>query len=261
MAYDPTQPVPPGYPPAAPGYPLPEGDALDLEPRYSDLSPDAEPAVGFGTHSFWQRLGLTGKATLLVGLLTLLLFFLPWYTLPDPNGTITFTGLGSQNGTYTVSNRVTQSGFGIALGVEEPLFNKVVNENLQSRIITVTYKTDGSSPPTVALYLYLWLVPLGALGLIATAWFLAQRRISSRLAAMTLAASSALSLLLEVSFLVAVNSAESNTEHIYSTENVHLTSPIVAVAWGFWLAWAVAVLGLGAGIYLLRQKRPHPIGQ
>jgi hypothetical protein len=161
------------------------------------------------------------------------------------------SGLASQAPTYSISNTVSYPGFGAAMGIVDPQFGKVASQNNT----TLTLETNGSQPSTITFSLSLWLVPLGALALLGVAWFLSQRRASSRAAALSLIAISALSLVMELSFVVGVNSLESDVEHTYEAQGGHLVSTLYSVSWGAWLAMVVTAAGLVAGIFALMQAR------
>ena len=299
MSYDPTRQVPPpgyapqpgytrGYPPSqqpyppqaypgsapqpgyAPGYVPPQPVAptpvygSSPYPQYGAPS-GAAPGGGFDFNRFWQSLGLNGKAALLVGLLTLIVFFFPWYASADPNGTVTdtytgstgpYSGTGPSSVSVTVSNTATYSGFNAANGIEKlPQYNKLVSESNDTGV----FRSDGSTPPTVALSVYLWLVPLVGLILLIAAWLLSKSRLTSRQTTIALIASSVLLALLELSFLVTMNSLQNDQERTLNSGNsnvtVQLNSTLYGVAWGFWLALIAALAGLVAGLYVLSQER------
>jgi hypothetical protein len=86
MSYDPTQQVPPqqGYPPQ--GYPQ---------------QPSASAGGALASGSLMQQLGRSGMVTAIAGLIVLIAFFLPWYSISASNGTN--TGGGSFSGLNVAS--------------------------------------------------------------------------------------------------------------------------------------------------------------
>jgi hypothetical protein len=169
--------------------------------------------------SWRERLSRPGIVALAGGLAMLWCFLLPWFVAPagafadGPSPGPLAQGPGPLP-------PITHPGWSIASGL-----------NL------------GSGPTgvvRVALFIHLWLIPLVAAALLVVAWLAAQRRISSRHAAGTILALSALSLLVELGYVVQVTSLE----------------PVfpngVGVAWGCWIAIIASVATGAAAANLLR---------
>jgi hypothetical protein len=159
-----------------------------------------------------ERLSRPGIVALAGGFATLWCFLLPWFVAPaGAFGDGPSTGpLDQGPGPVPL---IARPGWSIASGL-----------------------TLGSGPGgvvRVALFVHLWLIPLVASALLAVVWLAAQRRIASRLAAGTILALSALSLLVELGYVVQVTSLE-------------LVFPAgVGVAWGCWVA-IIASIAIGA---------------
>jgi hypothetical protein len=171
--------------------------------------------------SWRERLSRPGIVALAGGLATLWCFLLPWFVAPanafadSPLPALLAQGPGPVP-------LITHSGWSIASGL-----------NL------------GSGPGGVVrvpLFIHLWLIPLMAAALLAIAWLAAQRRIAPLLAAGTILALSALSLLVELGYVVQVTSLE----------------PVfpegVGVAWGCWIAIIASVATGAAAANLLRPR-------
>lgn len=272
MGYDPTQQVPPPQNYAPPGYLPQQPTYVPPQPAYTPppvypvppsatgpyMQYAAQPTTGTGFNFsvFWQSVGKSGQAALLGGALLLVLFFLPWYSSPDPSGTIRYSDTRNDV-TVTVSDSVTHPGWGVVTsGLANPIFDKDTgNANNTS-----TFRTSTTDTTFDAIYGYLWLVVVGALGLIAAAWLVSKRKMAQHLMTYTLIGVSAVSLVLEFSFLISINSEESDVEKSFSytgNDNVtqHLAGSWYASAWAFWLALIVTGALLGVGIYLLMQER------
>ncbi len=207
MSYDPTQQVPPPYPPAQPGYmPPPQAYPPPAPPppapvTYTQYTPQpGTPAgAGFDFNTFWRSLGTTGQVAGLAGILIIVFAIFPWISAPPDSF----------------------NGFSTASGLSE----------------------GGVS---VSLFPYLWLVLLGAAGLVVVAWLISRRRLSSHMATTLVIGISGVALALEICFLIEVGSVYRDTT--------------VGVAAGFWLAAIATVAALGGGIYGLSQQRKtqHP---
>jgi hypothetical protein len=183
---------------------------------------------------------LNGQATLLVGLLTLVLFFLPWYAAPDPQGKLVFT-----DSDVTISNTVTYPGVSAAA-------SGLSNTPYSGRT------GDFTTGPAISVFLYLWLVPLVALAVMAVAWFLSRGRLAARTALLALIGGSALTVVLELSFLVAINGLQDYQKQSFSNLGIRLEDTWFSVSWGFWLALVVSLAGLAFGLYQLAQERRGP---
>jgi hypothetical protein len=94
---------------------------------------------------------------------------------------------------------------------------------------------------SISYFPYLWLVLLGALGLIALAVLMGQHRLSSRTGTISVIATSGVALALEICFLIEANSL---------TKGVN-----GGPAAGFWLGAIATLAALGAGVYALMQGR------
>lgn len=94
---------------------------------------------------------------------------------------------------------------------------------------------------SLSLFPYLWLVLIGAVGLIGIAWLINRRRLSHQTATIAVIAITGVSLALELSFLIEVNSVFRNTS--------------AGAAAGFWLAMLATAAALGIAIYGLMQQR------
>ncbi len=99
--------------------------------------------------------------------------------------------------------------------------------------------SEGST--SISLFPYLWLVLLGAVGLIVIAALINRRRLSNWTATIAVVEIAGLALALEVCFLIEVNSVFRNTT--------------AGAAVGFWLALLATVAALGVGVYGLMQQR------
>jgi len=109
---------------------------------------------------------------------------------------------------------------------------------------TASGSFDSSS--SINFFPYLWLVLLGAVGLIAIAWLISRRRLSSQTGAVAVIATSAVALALEICFLIEANSLFKDTTG--------------GTGAGFWLAAIATAAALIGGIYGLSQQRKtqHP---
>jgi hypothetical protein len=177
---------------------------------------------------FWGELTLLGQVAGVSGLLLVVFFFLPWSYTPDVSAAST-----------QITDRIPttwHSGWATAIGV--PLFGGTTNFNI---------------------FPQLWLVLFSALALIVIAWLLGTQRISHHLASILVTLTALFALLLEIFFLVQINSFQSA---INDLAGGRLNQTLYGVSWGFWLALVATVVALGVGVYMLYQayepRTPHP---
>lgn len=207
MAFDPTQQVPPpGYPPQPtsapqPGYALPQ-----QQPAYPQPPGYVAPPPPFATYTQYNAPFAAPGAKFD--------FVLFWKSMG-------LTGQGAGIGGilmffffllpwYSPSAGESHNGFGSASGIE------VGN-------VTVSY------------FPYLWLIFLGILALIAIACLLGMWKIGRRTASIATSELAGLFLLLEICFLIEVNSFKDSTSV------------------GFWLAFIATLAVLGLAVYELMQ--------
>lgn len=259
MANDPTRQVPPpGYPPqpfSGPGYPpqqvppgYPPQQPPGFPPGYAPQQfpppgymPQAAPAYSVYTAqqgaspggSSWANLGLPGQGALLSAVALLIFFFLPWLSTPDFNNTQAFTNNFIPLTTY--SGFSTASGISINAGRGIPFLN-------------------------FNLFASLWVVPVGAIGLIIIVWLLSQSRITVKAASATLLVISVAILLVTLTFLVEVNSIEGVITTLFFSSNVAHYGTLVGVSFGFWLGVVAAAVALGASAYGVFQRNQAPTG-
>ena len=239
--YAPPQ-VPPGYPPQQPpGFPPgyappqshPSGYPLQAPPPYSAYS--SQPGVPGATGSFWFNLGRPGQGALISALGLLIFFFLPWISIPDFSDSRSFTS--------TFIPLTTYSGFSTAS--------------------SITINIPGGNVPSLNFNVFaaLWVVPVGAVGLLIIAWLLSQHRITAKAASAMLLVISIAILLVTLAFLLEVNSIEDVATKLFFTPN-GTTPPetLVTVSTGFWLGGAAAVVALLTGAYGAFQGGKAPVG-
>lgn len=216
------------YPPPQGGYPvLPEAntspEAGQPSPGAPYPAPDHSPygyplpaRPGSGGLAFWHELTLLGQVAGVAGLLLLMFFFVPWSFTPDVSAA-----------SIQITNRIPttwHSGWSTAAGV--PLFGGTTSFNI---------------------FPHLWLVPISALALIVIAILLGRHRVSLRLAAALVALISLFLLLLEILFLVQINSFQAAIDNLAGGR---VNQTLYGVSWGFWLTLVATVISLGVGIYL-----------
>jgi hypothetical protein len=191
-----------------------------VSPRQPEGMP-AAPASARGMHTqpFWGELSLLGQAAGVAGLLLLIFFFLPWSFTPD----ITSATTQLNNHFPTISH----SGWSTASGL--PLLGGTTNFNL---------------------FPQLWLVLISAIALIVITALLAVHRISLRLAAILITLISLFALLLEILFLVQMNSFQNAINDLALGR---LNQVLYGVSWGFWLGLVATIVALGVGAYMLLQ--------
>lgn len=201
----------------------------------------------FDALSFWQRIGLAGQTTLLGGLALIIVFFLPWFSTPDstagPGGGYQVTAQKQ----VIVAQTATASGWNTAAnGLQTPFF--------------VSGPCTSCLTPHVNIFLALWLIPLAALGLFAIAWLLSRGLLWRRMAAILACITLLVALVVEVSFLLEVQSLQSYAEQVFQSAGQQLTGTAFSVAWGFWLALAVSGVGLLVSGFLLLQRHKSVTG-
>ncbi len=173
-----------------------------------------------GPQQLWRNLSRLGQAAGITGLLGVIFFFLPWSFTPNVNRTIT----EPTRSTLTASH----SGWSTASGL--PLLG---------------------GGATFNVFPHLWLVLISMLALIAIAALLAAQRITIRVAAMLITLISLFALLLEILFLVQINSFQGAMNDLTGGR---LLQPLYGVSWGYWLSLAATVVALGVGAFMLYQE-------
>jgi hypothetical protein len=177
-------------------------------------------AGGMSAPQFWRELPLLGQAAGVAGLLLLIFFFLPWSFTPDISSAT--TQLNNRFPTTSHSGWSTASGLALLGGVTK--FN---------------------------LFPQLWLVLLSAIALIVIAALLGLHRISLRLAAILITLIALFALLLEILFLVQMNSFQ-NAINDLALGRLYQT--LYGVSWGFWLGLVATIVALGVGVYIVLQE-------
>ncbi len=228
-AYPSGDPASSFYPQQQGGYPVPpEANTPPRAAQPSSAAPQTgaansshygyepgQPAAG--RPAFWSELTLLGQVAGVAGLLLLIFFFLPWSFTPDVSAAST-----------QITNRIPttwHSGWSTAVGV--PLFGGTTNFNI---------------------FPQLWLMLLCALALIVIAGLLGAHRISQGLATLLITLTALFALLLEIFFLVQINSFQSAIDDLAGGR---LNQTLYGVSWGFWLALVATVVALGVGVYML----------
>jgi hypothetical protein len=205
------------YPPTPETTPPPRA-AQQRHPAPEDAgAPGETTAVA---QPFWTELTLLGQVAGVAGILLLIFFFLPWCFTPDVSAAST-----------PITNRfptTSHSGWSTASGA--PLLGGATNFNL---------------------FPQLWLILLSALALIAVAVLLGRQRIGVRLAALLITIISLYALLLEILFLVQIDSFQGAINELAGGR---LNQTLYGVSWGFWLALVATVVALGMGAYMLYQE-------
>jgi hypothetical protein len=227
------QPTSPLSPPQQSGSPAsPEAN----EPPTAEPQPATAPPPGQASYprsgspqrtrpaaaarTFWKALPLLGQVAGIAGLLLVIFFFLPWSFTPDISAAST-----------QITNRIPtawHSGWSTASGV--PLFGGTTN---------------------FTIFPQLWLVLVGAVALIVIAGLLGSHRINLRLAALLVTSVSLVALLLEILFLVQINSFQGAMDDLAGGR---LNQTLYGVSWGFWLGLVATIVALGVGAYMLYQE-------
>jgi hypothetical protein len=165
-------------------------------------------------------LTLLGQVAGIAGLVLLIFFFLPWSYTPDIRTAIT-----QPTGTIgTINHSGWSSAVGLPLNGGNILFN---------------------------LFPHLWLVLVSALALIVIAVLLGVHRITLRLAAILISIISLFALLLEILFLVQMNSVQGAVNEQLGGQ---LNQTLYGVSWGFWIALIATIVALGVGAYMLYRE-------
>jgi hypothetical protein len=201
----------------------------------------------FDTGLFWRNMGLAGQVVMLAGIALAVAFFLPWFSAPDP--------AASANGGYQISHAKqvtvipqTLSGWSTAAnGLQTPFFAG------GSCAACVT--------PHVSIFLSLWLVALAALGLVAIAWMLGRALLWRRMAAILACTVCLIALLLELFFLLEVQSLQNYDEQVFQAAGQQLNGIAYNVTWGFWVALAVTGVALLVSGFLLLQRHKSVTGR
>ncbi len=168
---------------------------------------------------FWTELPVLGQVAGIAGILLLICFFLPWCFTPDATAAST-----------PITNHfpiTSHSGWSTASGA--PLLGGATSFNL---------------------FPQLWLVLLSALALMVIAVLLRRQRIGVRLAALLITMISLYVLLVEILFMVQIDSFQSAIDELAGGR---LNQTLYGVSWGFWLALAATIVALGVGTFMLYQ--------
>ncbi len=200
------------------------------------------------TALFWRNLGLSGQVALVAGLVLCITFFLPWFSTPDPLSSPAGGYLvSSTKKTVTVAQTITLSGWNTAAGgLRTPFF--------------VSGSCATCLTPQVNIFLFLWLIPLAGLVLAWIAWLLGEGRLWRRMAAIMAVTTALVALVLEVFFLLEVQSLQSYSEQVFQLAGQRLTSTAYSVVWGFWAALAVTGVALLVSGFLLLQRHKSVTG-
>src|SRR5579871_4892416 len=204
------------YPPPPEAYTAPRAE--QQHPAANDAGAPEEAALA--AQPFWTDLPLLGQVVGVAGILLLVFFFLPWCFTPDVSAAST-----------PITNRfptTSHSGWSTASGT--PLLGGATSFNL---------------------FPQLWLILVSALALMVVAVLLGRHRIGVRLAALLTSIIALYALLLEVLFLVQIDSFQSAIDDLAGGR---LNQTLYGVSWGFWLALAATVIALGVGTFILYQE-------
>ncbi len=173
----------------------------------------------------WKRLSMVGQVALMTGLLVLLAFSAPWFSVPD------FSRLVAQHYITT-----TFSGWGAA-----------------------AYDFSTILAPHVHLFPHLWLIPLSAVIVLAASLLRSQGKLSQPIATTIFFASYLLIPLVALGFFFQINSLESQVPRPGVGEGEDIfPKPAYSVAWGFWLTLAICGIALFLSLYALRQHQTLP---
>lgn len=209
-----------GFPSSPPGgfpAPRPPEDTPTQQANYPPAQPPAQTPAQQERRpgASEEKASLAGQLAGMAGLLLLVCFFLPWSFTPDIRAATTQPSARIP----TASHSGWSTANGLPLNGGATLFN---------------------------LFPQLWLVLIGALALIAIAALLWLHRITQRLAAALITIISLFALLLEVLFLVQINSVQAAVPG-------RLNQTLYGVSWGFWLALVATLVALGIGASMLYQ--------
>jgi hypothetical protein len=182
----------------------------------------------FSGSLFWKRVGLSGQIALVAALALVVVFFLPWFATPDP------TSPGSAWSQATNGAQVAFLG-SVACGL--------------------------CQAPQINIFPYLWLIPLAALGLVGIVWLLNRGVLWRRLAAILICVTLLVALLVEVSYLLEVQSLHSYAEQIMQTTGQQLSGTTYSVTWGFWVALALTGVALLVSGFLLLGRHKSVTGR
>jgi hypothetical protein len=194
----------------------------------ADAAGARRPTRAARARTFWRELTLLGQVAGIAGLALFILFFLPWCFTPDTSAAAT-----------PITNRLpTDSHSGWASAVGLPLLGGAVNFNL---------------------FPHLWLVLISALALMVIAALLGLHRINQHMAALLTTITTLVALLLEILFLVQINSFQGAIDDLAGGR---LNQTLYGASWGFWLSLVATIVALGVGAYMLYQEyapgRPNP---
>ncbi|HEU5369676.1 MAG TPA: hypothetical protein VFU69_14485 [Ktedonobacterales bacterium] len=178
------------------------------------------PTRAARAQTLWRELTLLGQVAGIAGLALFIFFFLPWCFTPD-------TSAASTPITDRLST-TSHSGWASAAGL--PLLGGTTSFNL---------------------FPHLWLVLISALALMAIAALLGLHRISQHVAALLITITALVALLLEVLFLVQINSFQGAISELAGGR---LNQTLYGVSWGFWLSLIATISSLGMGAYMLYQE-------
>jgi hypothetical protein len=160
----------------------------------------------FDASAFWKSLGLAGQVALVAALALVIVFFLPWFTTPDPTnpGTAWSEAADGVQMSFLAGN---------------------------SCVIC--------QAPQVSIFPYLWLLLFAALGLIGIVWLLSRSLLWRRLAAILICIALLLALVVEGAYLLEVQSLHSYAAQVMQATGQQLSGSTYTVTWGFWVALAV----------------------
>ncbi len=107
----------------------------------------------------------------------------------------------------------------------------------------------------------MWLIALAALGLFAVAWMLGRALLWRRMAAILACTICLIALLLEMFFLLEVQSLQNYDEQVFQAAGQQLKGIAYSVTWGFWVALAVTGVALLVSGFLLLQWHKSVTGR
>jgi hypothetical protein len=186
----------------------------------ADATGAQAPTRAARAQTFWRELTLLGQVAGIAGLALFILFFLPWCFTPDTTAAAT-----------PITNQIptsSHSGWATAAGL--PILGGSVSFNL---------------------FPHLWLVLISALALMAIAALLGLHRINQHMAALLTTITALVALLLEVLFLVQINSFQGAIDDLAGGR---LNQTLYGASWGFWLSLVATIVALGVGAYMLYQE-------
>ena len=182
----------------------------------------------FDASIFLKKVGLAGQIALVAALALLVVFFLPWFSTTDP------ANPGSAWSQATNGVQLSFFGSGGCILCQAPQVN---------------------------IFPYLWLIPLAALGLVGIVWLLNQGVLWRRLAAILICVALLVALLVEVSYLLEVQSLHAYAEQALQATGLQLTSTTYNVTWGFWVAMALTGVALLVSSFLLLGRHKSVTGR